>query len=41
MKILLVEDEQAIADFVCSGLAARGLAVRHCDNGKLGLELAA
>lgn len=40
MKILLVEDEQAIADFVCSGLAARGLAVRHCDNGKLGLELA-
>jgi len=40
MKILLVEDEPAIADFVCSGLAARGLDVRHCDNGNVGLDLA-
>lgn len=40
MKILLVEDEQGIADFVCSGLAARGLQVSPCDNGHLGLELA-
>ena len=40
MKILLVEDEQGIADFVCSGLAARGLEVRHCDDGNAGLEQA-
>ncbi|MFZ4480295.1 MAG: response regulator transcription factor [Rhodoferax sp.] len=40
MKVLLVEDEQAIADFVCSGLAARGLDVRHCDDGNTGLDLA-
>ena len=37
MKVLLVEDEQKIADFVCSGLAARGLSVTHCDNGHAGL----
>ena len=37
MKVLLVEDEQKIADFVCSGLAARGLEVTHCDNGNTGL----
>jgi DNA-binding response OmpR family regulator len=40
MKILLVEDEQRIADFVCSGLTARGFSVKHCDNGDTGLELA-
>lgn len=40
MKILLVEDEQAIADFVCAGLAGRGFSVRHCDNGDTGLQLA-
>jgi DNA-binding response OmpR family regulator len=40
MKILLVEDEQKIADFVCSGLTARGLQVKHCDNGDAGYELA-
>lgn len=40
MKILLVEDEQKIADFVCSGLAARGLKVTHCDNGNTGLAQA-
>lgn len=38
MKILLVEDEQRIADFVCSGLAARGFSVKHCDNGDAGLD---
>jgi two-component system, OmpR family, response regulator len=38
MKILLVEDEQRIADFVCSGLAERGFSVRHCDDGASGLE---
>ena len=40
MKILLVEDEQKIADFVCAGLRARGLEVRHCDDGNVGLALA-
>ncbi len=40
MEILLVEDEQGIADFVCAGLAARGLKVRHSDDGNAGLELA-
>lgn len=40
MKILLVEDEQKIADFVCAGLAARGMTVKHCDNGNTGLAQA-
>ena len=40
MKVLLVEDEQKIADFVCAGLAARGLKVTHCDNGNSGLAQA-
>jgi len=40
MKVLLVEDEQKIADFVCSGLMARGMQVKHCDNGNAGYELA-
>ena len=38
MKILLVEDEQKIADFVCAGLAARGLEVTHCADGNTGLD---
>jgi two-component system, OmpR family, response regulator len=37
MRILLVEDEQKIADFVCLGLAARGMNVTHCDDGNTGL----
>jgi DNA-binding response OmpR family regulator len=40
MKILLVEDEQRIADFVCSGLAERGFSVKHCARGDTGLEQA-
>ena len=40
MKVLLVEDEQKIADFVCSGLVARGLQVKHCDDGNAGYKLA-
>ena len=40
MRVLLIEDEQKIADFVCSGLAARGLKVSHCDNGNSGLAQA-
>ena len=37
MRILLVEDEQKIANFVCAGLAARGMNVTHCDDGNTGL----
>lgn len=40
MKVLLVEDERQIADFVCAGLTARGFDVQHCDNGHAGLALA-
>ena len=40
MKVLLVEDEHKIADFVCSGLGARAMAVTHCDNGKTGFAQA-
>jgi DNA-binding response OmpR family regulator len=40
LKVLLVEDEQKIADFVISGLAERGMQVTHCDNGNSGLAAA-
>lgn len=40
MKVLLVEDERKIADFVCAGLAQRGFVVEHCQNGHRGLQLA-
>ena len=40
MQVLLVEDEQKIADFVCSGLAARGMVVTHCADGNAGFEAA-
>lgn len=36
VKVLLVEDERRIADFVCDGLSARGLSVEHVDNGHAG-----
>ncbi len=39
-RILLVEDEQRIADFVCAGLAERGLEVHHCSDGNAGFERA-
>ena len=40
MKVLLIEDEQKIADFVCSGLSARGFTVTHCSDGNEGLAKA-
>lgn len=40
MRILLVEDERKIADFVCAGLMARGMAVVHETNGRAGLDRA-
>ena len=40
MKILLVEDEQKIAGFVCAGFKEQGFAVEHCDNGIDGYDRA-
>jgi DNA-binding response OmpR family regulator len=40
VKVLLVEDEQKIADFVCGGLAARGTVVTHCADGNAGYAAA-
>lgn len=40
LRVLLVEDEQKIADFVCAGLQARGFVVEHCRTGHQGLEAA-
>jgi DNA-binding response OmpR family regulator len=41
MNVLLIEDEPRIADFVCDGLARRGMAVQVCADGRLGFERAA
>jgi two-component system, OmpR family, response regulator len=40
MKILLVEDTERVATFVCNGLREGGHAVDHADNGRDGLFLA-
>jgi two-component system OmpR family response regulator len=40
MKALLVEDEQRIAGFVCSGLREQGFLVDHCEDGNLGYDYA-
>lgn len=36
MKVLVVEDEAKIADFVCAGLREQGFSVEHCANGTEG-----
>ena len=41
MKVLLVEDEVRIADFVCAGLAEHGFTVETCADGNAGYERAA
>jgi two-component system, OmpR family, response regulator len=41
MKILVVEDDQRMADFLARGLKEHGHVVDHADNGKDGLFLAA
>jgi two-component system OmpR family response regulator len=41
MKVLLVEDNERVAQFVCKGLAEEGHAVDYADNGRDGLYLAA
>jgi len=40
MRVLLVEDEQKIADFVCAGLVSRGFEITHCTDGTAGFDLA-
>ena len=40
MKILLIEDEQRIADFVIAGFKEQGFGVSHCGDGDLGYQLA-
>lgn len=36
MKVLLVEDEKKIAEFVCAGFREQGVVVEHCANGNEG-----
>ena len=36
MKVLLIEDEQRIADFVCSGFKEQGFLYTHCSDGNDG-----
>lgn len=40
MKVLLVEDEKKIANFVCAGFKEQGFVVDHCDNGNDGFARA-
>lgn len=40
MKLLLVEDEKKIADFVCAGFKEQGFLVEHTDNGNIGYAMA-
>jgi DNA-binding response OmpR family regulator len=40
MRILLIEDDRSIADFILRGLREEGFAVDHADNGEDGLQLA-
>lgn len=41
MKLLLIEDDQRTADFICRGLREHGYEAEHADNGRDGLLLAA
>lgn len=41
MKLLLIEDDQRTADYICRGLRERGYVTEHADNGRDGLLLAA
>jgi two-component system OmpR family response regulator len=40
MRVLLIEDEVRIADFIVAGLAARGWDVQVCNDGNTGFEQA-
>jgi DNA-binding response OmpR family regulator len=39
MRLLLVEDEQKIADFICEGLSAKDFVVTHCADGNEGYKV--
>lgn len=41
MKVLLVEDEKKIADFVCAGFKEQGFVIDHCADGVEGYAYAA
>ncbi|HTW51631.1 MAG TPA: response regulator transcription factor [Stellaceae bacterium] len=41
MRVLLVEDNERVAQFVCKGLLEEGHSVEHADNGRDGLFYAA
>ena len=38
VRVLLVEDESKIADFVVTGLGKMNIEVEHCENGEAGLQ---
>ena len=40
MRILIVEDEQSIANFISEGLQEEGFMVDVANNGKIGLQMA-
>ena len=40
MKILLIEDDLVIANFIKKGMAEAGFAINHIDNGRIGLNFA-
>ena len=40
MRVLLIEDEERISDFIVAGLAARGMDVQVCADGNAGFEQA-
>ena len=40
MRILVIEDDQTVAEFICGGLREAGHSVDHADNGKDGMFLA-
>lgn len=40
MRILLIEDDLTIAEFICKGLKEAGYTVDSADNGRVGLQLA-
>lgn len=40
MNVLLIEDEQRIAEFVCAGLKEQSFRVDHCADGNTGMDYA-
>ncbi|MEC9314106.1 MAG: response regulator transcription factor [Pseudomonadota bacterium] len=40
MEVLLIEDEQRVADFICKGLRVEGFFCEHAGEGRTGLRLA-